>query len=616
MYAQIEANANFDKWVEYPLVKKIGVYQTPLTSKKWLARDLPKMSELEVRTMRYEIAWGKKVYGYPSINGTKEKLMFNFSGIDFFCDQVKEFAPTMILSHCYCPEIIQPCFGGDCWQQPPTNYVIWAKINKKFSQHWKEKGYSNHYIEVWNEPDLTNVFFLGTKDDYFKIYEYAAPAIREGDSDVKIGGPSSAKDIWHSDFVKFVKEKNLPFDFISGHAYGPINWQLDAMRKALEQLEDKRIEMLMTEYSPYEGKDMGVGGKVEQAEAAMTFFNALPTFLSYTDLVYVTWAQYIDPGDPYNETTFELGKGDKMGLIDANYGYRKSLFNAFKLYGWMPVDRYDFNVEYPLQGIASADKERIATVIWNPEDKIYPIHLNLDNIPFVKGIMEIYHIDKSKNSWFEVGQDNLIPSRVEIVNLKDGMIKIVDEIREKGVFFVRITSDEAKMHLPANKLANIIRTHQWYGERSNTASYALFDAKTWTAHLSMNEQEDGWAVVGVTAEKLPENLQIRSVTSNNLLDRGDNSTLNIRIDYQSDSGEYTRSVLYHGGLYHVDRTQYPQWGTQKAPDEIITVSNFNDFVINLKEHQPADFSGRVIFTFDMACVGKNSKANIQISSKE
>ncbi len=616
LYAQIEATANFDKWIEYPLVKKIGVYQTPLTSKRWLVRDLPKMSELEARAMRYEIAWGKKVYGYPFISGTKEDLVFNFSGVDLFCDKVKEFAPTMILSHCYCPEIIQPCSGGNCWQQPPSDYSIWTKINKTYSQHWKNKGYNNHYIEVWNEPDLTNVFFLGTKEDYFKIYEYAAPAIREGDPDVKIGGPSSAKDAWHNDFVKFVKEKNLPLDFISGHAYGPINWQLDAMRRALGQQEDNRVEMLMTEYSPYEGKEMGVGGKVEQAEAAMTFFHALPTFLSYTDLAYVTWAQYIDPGHPYNETTFELGKGDKMGLIDANHGYRKSLFNAFKLYGWMPVDRCDFTIESPLHGMASADKERIATVVWNPENKTYPVHLNLNNIPFVKGTMEIYHIDQSHNSWFEVGRDDLTPSRVEKVNLRDGMIEITDEIREKGVFFVRIVSDKAKPHLPENKLATIIRTHQWYEERSNAASYALFDAKTWTAHLSMNEQEDGWAIVGVTAENLPENLHVTSVTSNNLLDRGNHSTLNVRIDYQSASGEYTKSVLYHGGLYHINRTQYPQWGTQKRPDKIRKVSDFNDFVINIKEHQPADFSGRAIITFDMACAGKHSKANIQLNCKE
>lgn len=614
--AQIKAEADFSKWIEYPLVKKIGVYQTPLTSERWLARDLPKMSELEARVMRYEIAWGKKVYGYPSISGTKEKLKFDFSGIDFFCDQVKMFAPTMILSHCYCPEIIQPCSEWSCWQQPPTDYFVWARINKRFSQHWKEKGYSNHYIEVWNEPDLTNVFFLGTKEDYFKIYEYAAPAIREGDPDVKIGGPASAKDTWHDDFVKFAKEKKLPLDFISGHAYGPINWQLDAMRRALEHLGDNRVEMLMTEYSPYEGKDMGVGGKVERAEAAMTFFNALPTFLSYTDLAYVTWAQYIDPGDPYTETTFELGKGDKMGLIDANNGCRKALFNAFKLYGWMPVDRYDFHVEHPLRGMASADKNCISAVIWNPKDEAYPLHLKLNNIPFTEGVMEIYHIDQSHNSWFEVGRDDLVPSRITNVRLKRGIIKIADEIQGKGVFFVRIVSDKTRMHLPKNKLAKIIRTHQWYEERSNAAAYALFDAETWTAHLSMNEQEDGWAIVGVTAENLPEKLQVSSMTNHGLFDRGDNSTLNVRIDYQATSGEYVKSVLYHGGLYHVNRKPSPRWGTQKMPDEIVAVPDFNDFVINLKEHQPADFSGRTIVTFDMACVGKNAKVNIRINRKK
>lgn len=610
--AQIEATANFNRWIEHPLVKKIGVYQTPLTCQRWLERDLPKMSEIEARSMRYEIAWGKKVFGYPSISGTKEQPVYDFKGVDLFCDRVNEQTPTLILSQGYCPDIIKPCREGNCWQQPPNDYPVWAAINKRFSQHWKEKGYSNHYIEVWNEPDLTNIFFLGTKEDYLKIYEYAAPAIREGDADVKIGGPSGAGSAWHNDLVKLAQEKNLPLDFLSGHAYGAINWQLDAMRNALNLSNNKQAEMIMTEYSPYQGKEMGAEGKVERAEAAMTFFNAVPTFLEYVDLTHLTWAQYIDPGDPYQETTFAQGGGDKMGLIDGDYGYRKSLFNAFKLYGWMPIDRYYFKVGAPLKGMASADKERIAAVIWNPENITYPIHLNLKNIPFTEGTLEIYHIDSTTNSWFETGRDDLIPSRTENVRMVNQTIDITDEVKGQGVFFVRIAANDAKPHLPENRFAKIIRTHQWYDSRSNTAPYALFDAKTWTARLSMNEHINGRAIVGIAAENLPEEMQVTSVTSEDLLDKGDNSTLNLRVDYQSTSGEYTKSVLYHGGLYHSQRTNGIQWGTRKSPDEIIEVDDFNNFMVDLKKHQPADFSGRAIITFDMDCVGENSKANIQV----
>ncbi len=74
------------------------------------------------------------------------------------------------------------------------------------------------YFEVWNEPNLI-AFFKGKKEDYFKLYETTAQAIKAVDPAIAVGGPSTANCAWIDDFVKFCKEKNIPCDFVSTHQY-------------------------------------------------------------------------------------------------------------------------------------------------------------------------------------------------------------------------------------------------------------------------------------------------------------------------------------------------------------------------------------------------------------
>lgn len=601
-----EATADMASWAEFPLEKKIGVYQTPLTMKPWLDRDLPKLGELDTRSMRYEIAWGKdSYYGQPAVTGTAEAPEYDFEGLDYFFDNLKPHCSSMIFSHGYSPTIINP---GD-WQMPPTNYDTWGEINKTFAAHWKEKGYDNRYIEVWNEPDLTNIFFKGTIDDYLKIYEYASKAIREADNDVKIGGPAGAGTGWHSKLVSNAKSKGWPLDFISGHAYGNPTGQLDAMRTALRTLGKKDAEMLMTEYAPYTtGANTAKDGPVERAEAAMTFFNALPTFMSYTDLDYVTWAQYIDAADVSTGKTLEAGHGDKMGLIDGDTGKRKALFNAFKLFGWMPIDRCNISTSSTLQGLASKTDKYVAVVLWNPGDTRQGVNLKIDNIPFSSGIMEVYRIDKTRNSYYETKDDDLTPDKINAFEAKDGCMTVDGIVEGRGVFFVRLMAEADAEALPANGFAKVKNIKKYRTGHANNAAYAIFDDKTWTARLSSNELNTARTMVGVIADELPDNMQVTTVTSDEMSNNNSQAMLAMRIDYLSTSGEYTKSVLIHGDIYHDGVTLYPEWGTKAAPDVIIEVDDFSNFKFSIKDNAPDDFSGQAAITFIMSRTGAHSKA--------
>ena len=337
----------------------------------------------------------------------------------------------------------------------------------------------------------------------------------------------------------------------------------------------------------------------------MTFFNALPGFLDCPDLTYVNWAQYIDPG---------FFVGDKLGLIDRDSGARKSLFNAFKLYGMMPADRRSLTINSgTIKGMASASDDCVTAVVWNTASSERQLAFTIDNIPFETGTIEVYHIDEEHNSWYETKKGTLEASRSERVEIANQRVELKDVVRNKGVCFIRIVADNAPALFPQVKLGAIVHTHQWFPKRTNDASYALFDPKTWTLRLSSNKETSGRALVGIEVERLPNFVKVAGVGDGNVQRINANSTMNIRLDYQNKEGQYCYSVLYHGGLYSTVRTTTMPWGTKKKPDTIIQVEDFNNFIINVAEHKPENYSGRILISFEMQNVGAGVKQNFQLS---
>jgi xylan 1,4-beta-xylosidase len=99
-------------------------------------------------------------------------------------------------------------------------------------------------FEVWNEANL-KVFWTGTQEEYFRLYEIAARAIKSVDQRLLVGGPSSAAAEWVVDLLEFVRREQLPLDFVSTHTYG--NLPLD-IRQALKTYGFEDVKIWWTEW--------------------------------------------------------------------------------------------------------------------------------------------------------------------------------------------------------------------------------------------------------------------------------------------------------------------------------------------------------------------------------
>lgn len=71
---------------------------------------------------------------------------------------------------------------------------------------------------MWNEPNL-QCFWSGDKEEYLKLYEVSANAVKSVSSDYKIGGPATAVAEWIDDIIDYCSVNNVPLDFVSTHLY-------------------------------------------------------------------------------------------------------------------------------------------------------------------------------------------------------------------------------------------------------------------------------------------------------------------------------------------------------------------------------------------------------------
>ncbi|MEK7408098.1 MAG: beta-xylosidase, partial [Acidobacteriota bacterium] len=122
------------------------------------------------------------------------------------------------------------------WAYPPKDYGKWAELIYQWVRHSVER-YGRAEVEswlweVWNEPNIG--YWQGTPEEYFKLYDYTADAVKRALPVARIGGPHStgpgseqAAKFLRAFLEHAVHGKNYatgatgsPLDFVGFHAKG------------------------------------------------------------------------------------------------------------------------------------------------------------------------------------------------------------------------------------------------------------------------------------------------------------------------------------------------------------------------------------------------------------
>jgi xylan 1,4-beta-xylosidase len=192
---------------------------------------------------------------------------------------------------------------------PPNDYNKWGDLIKNLTQHFTERYGAEEvktwYFEVWNEPNLTPGFWTGTQADYFKLYKYAAEAVKSVNKNYRVGGPATAGAAWEPEMINFCVENKVPIDFISTHSYGVNQGFLDEYGHGGTVLS----------------KDsMAVSGDVLQSRKEIAMSTKPGLELHYTE-----WSSSYTPADPlhdsYHEAAYILEKIKQVGNAAQSMSY-------------------------------------------------------------------------------------------------------------------------------------------------------------------------------------------------------------------------------------------------------------------------------------------------------
>ncbi len=229
----------------------------------------------------------------------------NFMYVDVLYDYILELGMKPFVELGFMPNALASGSETIFWWKgnvtPPYDYKRWEDLIEYLVRHFTERygkeEVKSWYFEVWNEPNLSPGFWTGTQEEYFKLYQHAAVAVKRVNPDYKVGGPATAGAAWEPEMIEFCDKNSVPLDFISTHAYGVEQGFLDEFGGSGTVLS---------------ADEMSVSKDVLQSRKEIS-----ASKMSDLELHYTEWSSSYTPADPihdsYHQAPYILNKIKQVG---------------------------------------------------------------------------------------------------------------------------------------------------------------------------------------------------------------------------------------------------------------------------------------------------------------
>ena len=338
---------------------------------------------------------------------------------------------------------------------PPNDYKKWSELVYQWVKHsvsrYGQKEVESWYWELWNEPDIG--YWKGTTDEYIKLYDYTADAVKRALPTAKIGGPEvtgpaseNSRKFFRAFMDHVVNGKNAvtgkigtPIDFITFHAKGSPKLsgehvQMD-MGKQLRDI-DTGFEIVAS-YPSLKNLPIIIGESDPEGCAACSEDvypqNAYRNGTMYSSYTAASFARKYDLAQARGVNlagavtwAFEFENQPWFrGFRDlATNGVDKPVLNVFRMFGMMPGNRvevgrsglaYDYarirdksvRDEPDVNALASKDNKSAAVMVWNYHDDNVPapdapVSVQLKGIPVQRVLIQHYRIDQQFSNSYAV----------------------------------------------------------------------------------------------------------------------------------------------------------------------------------------------------------------------
>ncbi len=340
------------------------------------------------------------------------------------------------------------------WAHPPKDYAKWSELVYQWVTHCVTK-YGKAEVEswkweVWNEPN--GGYWQSTPEEFQKLYDYTADAVKRALPTAKIGGPDTtgpasekAAAFLRSFLDHVLHGKNYatgktgsPLDHILFHAKGSPKFAGDNVVMGIgKQLQDlaKGFEIIAS-FPELKNKPVMIGESDPEGCAACSSRvypqNAYRNGVMYSSYTAAVMPRHLDLAAKYGvnlvgAVTWAFEFEDQPyfdGFRDlATNGIDKPVLNVFRMLGMMAGDR--ISVVNPgaaaldtitksgvkenpdVHAMASANSRSVAVLVSNYHDSgkpgpSAPVDLNIAGLPKGRLLVQHYRVDNEFSNAYEL----------------------------------------------------------------------------------------------------------------------------------------------------------------------------------------------------------------------
>jgi xylan 1,4-beta-xylosidase len=355
---------------------------------------------------------------------------------------------------------------------PPKDYQKWHDLIYALVQHCAERygaaEIESWYWELWNEPDL-DYYWKGSIDEFNKLYDYTAAAVKAACPGARVGGPGTTNPIMGRRSAEYLDKfldhctngtnavtglRGTPIDFTSFHVKGggyradplhrrqnppSVNHILNCVKTGHEIIRKypgmAQLECVLTEIDPdgwaaggaWDNVNLNFRNTEYYASFVASAFDQVSRYArdNNWDLRLLTWA-FMFVGERCFEGTRTF----------STQGIDKAILNLFRMYARMGHEELAFSSSAApeVAGFAtlSGSKSLQALIYhhhddWDAED-VCTIKLEIDRLPFESRDLTIMHyrIDASHSNayteWVRQGKPMYpTPGQRDAIKARDGL---------------------------------------------------------------------------------------------------------------------------------------------------------------------------------------------------